>query len=171
MRERTSGTYRAPRVIPMLAALLFTNVGVTNAQSDWSVQNLGAPINTAAQEGFPTITESGLVLYFARRTVGVVDREEIESWDIWVSERSGLDEQWGEPRRLPDHINTIDDFAQAIIDDREPAAPGQEGVKGLELAAAIIYSGCTGERATFPLDREKYDNLLSELRAGRRLPS
>ena len=70
-----------------------------------------------------------------------------------------------------DHLNTIDDFAQAIIDDREPAAPGEEGVKGLELAAAIIYSGCTGERATFPLDRAKYDDLLSELRAGRRLPS
>ena len=69
-----------------------------------------------------------------------------------------------------DHLNAIDDFAQAIIDDREPAAPGGEGVKGLELAAAIIYSGCTGERATFPLDRAKYDDLLSELRAGRRLP-
>ena len=69
-----------------------------------------------------------------------------------------------------DHIHTIDDFAQAIIDDRDPAAPGEEGVKGLELAAAIIYSGCTGERATFPLDRDKYDNLLAELRAGRRLP-
>ena len=69
-----------------------------------------------------------------------------------------------------DHINTIDDFAQAILDDREPAAPGEEGVKGLELAAAIIYSGCTGERATFPLDRDKYDDLLAELRAGRSLP-
>ena len=32
-----------------------------------------------------------------------------------------------------DHIHTIDDFAQAIIDDRVPAAPGEEGVKGLEL--------------------------------------
>ena len=98
----------------MLAALLFTNVGVTSAQSDWSVQNLGAPINTAAQEGFPTITESGLVLYFARRTVGAVDGGEIESWDIWVSERSGLDEQWREPRRLPDHINTIEGTEHSV---------------------------------------------------------
>ena len=69
-----------------------------------------------------------------------------------------------------EHSDTIEDFAQAIIDDREPAAPGEEGVKGLELAAAIIYSGCTGTKATFPLDRDKYDDLLSELRAGRRLP-
>ena len=68
-----------------------------------------------------------------------------------------------------DHQDVIADFAQAIIDDREPSAPGEEGVKGLELAAAVIYSGCTGVPATLPLDRSAYDDLLAELRAGRRL--
>ena len=65
-----------------------------------------------------------------------------------------------------DHQDVIADFAQAIIDDREALAPGEEGVKGLELAAAVIYSGCTGRPAMLPLDRVAYDDLLAELQAG-----
>ncbi len=71
--------------------------------------------------------------------------------------------------RTADHKDAIADFAQSIIDDRDPAAPGEEGVKGLELAAALIYSGCTGQKVELPLDRDDYDNLLDELRGGRKL--
>ena len=68
-----------------------------------------------------------------------------------------------------DHKDAVADFAQAVIEDREPAAPGEEGVKGLELAAAVIYSGCIGEQVKLPLDRDAYDALLAQLRAGRKL--
>ena len=67
------------------------------------------------------------------------------------------------------HADSIEDFARSIIDDREPAATGQEGVKSLELAAAIIYSSCKGRPVTLPLDRAAYDELLGELKQRHRL--
>jgi len=62
------------------------------------------------------------------------------------------------------HGDAIDDFARALIEGRDPAVPGAEAVKSLELAAAIILSGCRRERVDLPVDRQAYDDLLSELR-------
>ena len=67
------------------------------------------------------------------------------------------------------HADTIGDFARAIMEDREPAAPGEEGVKSLELAAAIIYSSCREQPVELPIDRKDYDTLLDELKERRRL--
>ena len=67
------------------------------------------------------------------------------------------------------HADTIEDFARAIIEDRAPAAPGEEGVKSLELAAAIIYSSCRGQPVTLPIDRKDYDALLDDLKERRHL--
>jgi UDP-N-acetyl-2-amino-2-deoxyglucuronate dehydrogenase len=68
-----------------------------------------------------------------------------------------------------DHADTIEDFARAVLDDREPAAPGEEGVKSLELAAAVIYSSCMGRPVELPLDRAAYDTLLDDLKQRRSL--
>ena len=79
---------------------------------DWTVANIGDPINSADDEAYPTITKDGLALYFARRPVGNADGSEAgvpseaNDWDIFVSTRLSLDAPWGEPQRLPDHINT-----------------------------------------------------------------
>lgn len=67
------------------------------------------------------------------------------------------------------HQDTIEDFAQALIDGREPAVPGEEGIKSLELIAAIILSSCRGQPVRLPVDRSAYDELLEELTASRRL--
>ncbi len=73
-----------------------------------------------------------------------------------------------EPVELEDrpavHGDTIDEFARALMEGRDPAVPGAEGAKSLELAAAIILSGSRGERVDIPVDRKAYDELLSELR-------
>lgn len=89
-----------------LLAILFASLAIADGQPTWTVTNLGAPINTVHDEGFPAITKNGLVLYFARGITSVVDGVENEDWNIHVSTRSSLAAPWGEPRRLPDHINT-----------------------------------------------------------------
>jgi predicted dehydrogenase len=61
------------------------------------------------------------------------------------------------------HQDTVDDFAKAIAEGREPAVPGQEGAKSLELAAAIILSSCRREAVDLPVDRTAYDELVDEL--------
>lgn len=68
-----------------------------------------------------------------------------------------------------DHKDAISDFAEAVIDDREPAATGEEGVKGLEIATSIIFSGCTNKTVDLPPDRTAYDDLLNQLKSGRLL--
>ena len=68
-----------------------------------------------------------------------------------------------------DHKDAISDFAEAVIDDREPAATGEEGVKGLEIATSIIFSGCTNKTVELPPDRAAYDDLLNQLKSGRLL--
>jgi predicted dehydrogenase len=67
------------------------------------------------------------------------------------------------------HQDTIEDFAQALIDGREPAVPGEEGIKSLELIAAILLSSCRGRPIRLPVDRSEYNELLEELAARRQL--
>ena len=63
------------------------------------------------------------------------------------------------------HQEGIDDFARAILDDREPAVPGEEGIKQVELSTAMVLSSCRGRPVEIPVDRQAYDELLEELRA------
>ena len=68
------------------------------------------------------------------------------------------------------HRPAIDDFARAIIEDREPAITGEDALGSQELVAAITLSGCRGEQVSLPVDRAEYDALLAELRQAGRLP-
>ncbi len=63
------------------------------------------------------------------------------------------------------HQAGIDDFARAILDDREPEVPGEEGIKQVELSTAMVLSSCRGRPVEIPVDRQEYDGLLEELRA------
>ncbi len=71
-------------------------------QHSWIVTNLGKSINTIHDEAFPAITDDGLNLYFSRRRIDGDD----DDWNIYVSTRQNLTDEWGEPRLLPSHINT-----------------------------------------------------------------
>ena len=64
----------------------------------------------------------------------------------------------------------IDDFAKAIIHNRDPSVTGEEGRKAQEVVAAITMSGCLGTKISLPVDRSEYDVLLESLIANRRLP-
>ena len=67
------------------------------------------------------------------------------------------------------HAPAIDDFARAIIEDRDPAITGEDGLRSQEIVAAVTLSGCRNKRVQIPVDRAEYDALLSELVAARRL--
>ncbi len=69
------------------------------------------------------------------------------------------------------HAPAIDDFARAIIEDREPAVTGEGGLRSQEIVAAVTLSGCRNKRVDIPVDRAEYDALMSELVAARGLPS
>ncbi len=91
-----------------------SDVNSTAEPQTWSVRNLGPVINSPYHDGFATISADGLVLYFAsdRASYGDTDatlapwRESLDDFDIYVSRRPSLRAPWGEPRRLPSHINT-----------------------------------------------------------------
>ncbi|MXY46597.1 MAG: Gfo/Idh/MocA family oxidoreductase [Chloroflexi bacterium] len=68
------------------------------------------------------------------------------------------------------HRPAIDDFARAIIEDREPAVAGEDALRSQELVAAITMSGCCNEQVHLPINRVEYDALLARLRRARRLP-
>ena len=67
------------------------------------------------------------------------------------------------------HAPAIDDFAKAIIEDRDPAITGEDGLRSQEIVAAVTLSGCRNKRVDIPVDRAEYDGLLSELVTTRRL--
>ena len=62
------------------------------------------------------------------------------------------------------HAPVIDDFARAIIEDREPAIAGEEGLRSQEIVAAVTLSGHREKAVDIPVDRREYDELMEVLR-------
>ena len=92
------GDGRAPTELTPLASAF--------ANSEWSAPvNLGASINSAANEQNATLSKDGLSLYFSsNRVTGVLD--------IWVSRRASVDSPWEPAENLGSPINsTVADFA------------------------------------------------------------
>src|SRR6266571_1199734 len=72
---------------------------------DWEAPvNLGAPINSDAAEGAPTLSEDGRLLFFFSARPGGLGGA-----DIYVSHRTGTNEDgdtWGPPVNLGSDVNT-----------------------------------------------------------------
>lgn len=92
--------------------------------------------------------------------------------------RATVQEMWSQPQvqtevlHLPGdgggHAAVYRDLAVAIAEGRRPRCDARKARMSLELANAVIYSGIIGQPVTLPLDRQAYDALLDDLRAGRR---
>jgi Tol biopolymer transport system component len=79
---------------PKLQAMSF-------AGSEWSEPvNLGAPVNSAANEMNPALSPDELSLYFVSTRGGGQGAA-----DIWVSRRASLDAPWGDPVNLGPNVN------------------------------------------------------------------
>ena len=71
------------------------------ANSEWSEPvNLGAPINSSANEMNPALSPDELSLYFVSTRAGGLG-----GGDIWVSRRASLESPWGEPVNLGPNVN------------------------------------------------------------------
>ena len=68
------------------------------------------------------------------------------------------------------HAPAIEDFAQAVIEGRDPSVTGEDGQKSQELVAAMTLASYKGERIDLPVNRDEYDRMLEDLKYRRQLP-
>src|SRR5438876_36439 len=90
-----------------MLALVMTKAPSAQAQrySDWSAPiSLGPAINSAFSDQGPAISKNGLSLYFTSNRPGGLG-----GFDMYVSQRAGVDEPWGSPVNLGPTVNTTFD--------------------------------------------------------------
>jgi len=76
---------------------------------------------------------------------------------------SGAKEEVVEVPAVPaGHGEMTRDFAKAIMENRQPLAPGREAIVSLELAAAMILSSHRARPVSLPLNRGAYSRFLRE---------
>ncbi len=63
----------------------------------------------------------------------------------------------------PQHVGILKNFANAILKGEELIAPAAEGIRSVELANAMLYSGFTDATVELPLDGAAYEKKLKEL--------
>jgi hypothetical protein len=105
--------------------------------TDWSVPaNLGPVVNSLYYDGDPTISKSGLSLYF------VANRPDIDALggeDIYVSQRDSLEDPWEAPVNLGPTINgPFDEGCSGLSPDGHwlvfsSSRPGGCGISGMDL--------------------------------------
>jgi len=108
-----------PKMI--LSALLCSvaiNADADNS-ADWRVSSVGDEINSEYHDGWSTVSDDDLTLYFAsNRPGGFVETNPLDDWglgvngtptryDMYVSQRKSVDQPWGKPSLLPAPINSI----------------------------------------------------------------
>src|SRR6266581_5826175 len=134
---------------PKLEAMSFSN-------SEWSEPvNLGAPINSAANEMNAALSPDELSLYFVSTRSGGLGGA-----DIWVSRRASLDAPWGEPVNLGPNVNgpgldaapavSLDGHLLFFSSDR----PGGQGSNDIYVARRADKSDDLGWGPAVPLGPE-----------------
>ena len=111
--------------------------------------------STAIYPGLPTRLE-----IHGTKGTAIVEGETLKRWSVLGEEEELAQEQkaglksWSRPELAPatNHASVIRDFAQAILDDREPYIDGREGRRSLELVRGIYRSSGTQRPVRFPLE-------------------
>jgi len=105
----------------------------------------------------------------------IMDNDQIKRYVLEKSLKNHIleGEVWGNPsykteeitvdRKGLGHKAVIEDFAKAIIEDREPAVSGENGRVSLEIVNAIILSSFLKKPVRFPIDRVEYRRLFEKL--------
>ena len=81
--------------------------------SPWSTPAYLGAVNTAALEFANAISKDGLSFYFQRGDATSPDPAARE--DIWVVQRPSRDEDWGEPQKLSDNVNSSSNDRAAFV--------------------------------------------------------
>ena len=87
--------------------------------SHWDTpMNLGPAINSAANEGVPSISADGLLLFFSGAAYGPFRADGCGKADLWVSTRATTSDHWGTRVNLGQPVNSADqDVAPNISAD------------------------------------------------------
>lgn len=110
--------------------------------------------STAIYPGLPSRLE-----VHGTNGTAIIEGEVLKRWSI-VGEEEVVSEEakeglgsWARPELAPatNHAALIKDFAEAILEDREPYVDGVEGRKSLEVITAIYRSGRDDRMIEFPL--------------------
>lgn len=104
--------------------------------------------------------------------------ETLRFWSIDepIREHSrGAATMWGGPKaeetavEIPEgggrHMDITGNFCRAILNGEPLIAPGEEGIRAVELINGIILSSNTGAPVDLPVDRAAYDSLLESLKS------
>ena len=135
---------------------------------NWSAPlNYGAPLNSAKQDGCPSVSSDGEFMYFMR--CDKMDNKNAEGCRIMYAERKG--KTWKEPQELPANINTGNSQSPRILADGESLifASDQFGGKG---ALDLLITKKEGDGWSDPellefLNTEKNDRFVSVPSKGR----
>jgi len=102
---------KTTRMLAILVLALGLTTEVANADFTFGEPtNLGPPINTSSGDAPSCFSSDGLELYFTS------DRPDGSgSWDIWVTRRDTIDDEWGTPMNLGPPVNTGQEDACASI--------------------------------------------------------
>ena len=111
--------------------------------------------STAIYPGLPERLEIS-----GTKGTAILEKSELIKWEVEgeeeseaVAEQEDATAAARDPMQIDPtgHQNQFRDFVEAILDDREPAIPGREGRRPLEVILAIYESGNSGREVTLPL--------------------
>lgn len=80
----------------------------------------------------------------------------VEAWESDIAYKTNKPEG---------HKVMMQNFINAILKNEPLIAPGEEGVKGLELGNGMLLAGVTRTPVDLPLDGERYEQFLKEMAA------
>ena len=63
------------------------------------------------------------------------------------------------------HRAITENFIRSIREGEDLIAPAVDGIRGLELGNAMLMSGLTGEAVDLPTDRDKFADLIDDLKS------
>jgi len=127
------------RIVTLLVLVLCMVVEVAKADFTFSTPtSLGPMVNTSSGEGPCCISSDGLELYFTSDRPGGSG-----NFDIWVTTRETIDDEWGTPMNLGPQVNAGQEDALACISH-----------DGLELYFTSIRPGGYGSFDTWVTTRK-----------------
>ncbi|UCC99568.1 MAG: PD40 domain-containing protein, partial [Phycisphaerales bacterium] len=88
-------------------------------EDNWGTPvNLGPTVNSSLYEGAPSISADGRSLFFeSTDDPGAVKGDLRGNWDLWVTTRATIHDDWSTPVKLPPHVNTGKTFEPSISGD------------------------------------------------------
>lgn len=117
-------------------------------------------LEIAGDRGRIVVEKNTLKFFQTRKGVRKVREESkeafahIETWEIDVPIGTAKPES---------HKVVTQNFVNAILKNEPLIAPGEEGVKGLEIGNAMLMAGVTRQAVDLPMDAAAYEAFLKDL--------